>query len=280
MRRIALLLTLTLAWGGLLHAAGELSGNVTHGKASTFLTGTYQKVDAVKKALTSQGFTILSAKKVDKKGKLKTVVFTDKTLTKLAGAKDRGFAALLRVLVNEADHEIAVTNPLYFLKAYQQKAYDATAATAILKRINAAFPSLKNGKEGLVFDDLPGYHFMMGMPYYRDWIKVGEGDNAALLKKAKAYKGGKYCLFDLSLPGGATLIGFTLGKRTAKFTKKIGTRNAAVLPYTILIQNNAAWILDPKYYLALNYPTLTMSQFMTIATVPGAIEKDCAKAFK
>ena len=276
MRRIALILGMSLAWAGLLHAAGELD----NGKVSTFLTGTYQKVDAVKKALATQGFTILSAKKVDKKGKLKTVVFTDKALMKLAGAKDRGFAAVLRVLVNEADHEIAVTNPLYFLKAYQQKSYDATAAMALLKRINTTFPGLKNSKDSLAFDDLPGYHFMMGMPYYRDWIKVGEGDNATLLNKIKAYKGGKYTLFNLSLPGGATLVGFTLGKRTAKFTKKIGTHNAAVLPYTILIQGNAAWILDPKYYLALNYPTLTMSQFMTIATVPGAIEKDCTKVFR
>jgi hypothetical protein len=271
------LLALTwLAFGSFAHAAGE----VTDGKVTPFLIGEYQNVDAVKKGLKSHGFSILSAKKVDKKGDLTTVVFTSPALIKLGSLPNRGFGAVLRVLVNKIDQQIAITNPLYFEKAYLQKAFDKTAVTAILKPILQAFPKLKNSKENLVFDDLSGYHFMVGMPYYDDRIKVGEGDNAALLKKAKAYKKGENLLFELKLKSGAVLVGYTIGKRTAKFIKKIGIQNAAVLPYTILIQDNAAYILDPKYYLALNYPSLTMSQFMTIATVPGAIEKDCKKTFK
>ena len=37
---------------------------------------------------------------------------------------------------------------------------------------------------------------------------------------------------------------------------------------------------DKGFASVLSYPTLSMSQFMTIATVPGAIENDCKKAFK
>jgi hypothetical protein len=38
--------------------------------------------------------------------------------------------------------------------------------------------------------------------------------------------------------------------------------------------------MDAKYYIALSYPLLTMTEFTTIATVPGAISKELAKPFK
>ncbi len=39
-------------------------------------------------------------------------------------------------------------------------------------------------------------------------------------------------------------------------------------------------MLDPKYYIAVMYPMLKMSQFMKISTVPGAITKDIGKIFR
>ena len=35
----------------------------------------------------------------------------------------KGFASVLRVLVNKADNEISITNPVYFSKAFLQKSY-------------------------------------------------------------------------------------------------------------------------------------------------------------
>lgn len=62
--------------------------------------------------------------------------------------------------------------------------------------------------------------------------------------------------------------------------KKIGVENASLLPYPVLLENGKAKILAPKYYLAISYPLLKMAQFMTISSVPSAIEKDCKKLFK
>ena len=87
-------------------------------------------------------------------------------------------------------------------------------------------------------------------------------------------------VFKLELPNGSTLVGVDLDKRTKKFVKKIGTQNAEILPYTILIEDGKATALAAKYYIAISYPMLTMGEFMTIATVPGAIEKDLEKPFK
>ena len=121
---------------------------------------------------------------------------------------------------------------------------------------------------------------MGSMPYYQDSIVIGEGETEALLQKAQTYKKGSQHLFTIKIAEGKYLVGYNLGKRTAKFPEKIGIENAGLLPYTILIENNEARILAPKFYLAVSYPQLTMGQFMKIATVPGAIEKDLAKPFK
>jgi hypothetical protein len=116
---------------------------------------------------------------------------------------------------------------------------------------------------------------MHGMPHYEDMTVVARGSK--LLDKIK---NNKKVVFVQKLENGSTLIGVKLGKRTRKFTDRIGTNNAALLPYPILIENNEAKIMDPKYYISVMYPRLQMSEFMTIATVPGAIVKDCQRIMK
>ena len=249
-------------------------------KISTYLQGSLQDAAAVQKALKGGGFEVLAEHQIDTQGDLTTVVFTCPTLKKMANKEEKGFASVLRVLVNKADNEISITNPVYFSKAFLQKSYDDAAAKKILNKINSAFPGLKGSSDGMDFDDLDGYHFMMGMPYYDDMATVGKGSHDALLAKVKASQGGKNLIFELNLAKDRTVVGFKIDKDTAKFVKKIGTKNAALLPYLVLIEDGKARILAPKFYLALSYPSLSMSQFMTIATVPGAIEKDCEKAFK
>jgi len=106
-------------------------------------------------------------------------------------------------------------------------------------------------------------------------VEIASGKN--ILEKIK---NNDKVVFRQTLDNGATLIGIRLGKRTRNFTKRIGRNNAAMLPYPILIENGKAKILDPKYYISIMYPKLTMSEFMTIATVPDAMLKDCEKVFK
>ncbi len=260
-----------------LFGAGEITKD---GRVSTFLEGAFQDVKSVESTLSGAGFEVLATDEIDKKGKLTSIVFTCPSLKKMADKPNRGHAAVLRVLVNKIDEEISIANPLYFSKAFLQDDFDASTAEAVLAKINGAFKDLKDSKDGMQFDDLSGYHFMLAMPYYDDMAVVGEGDNKDLIEKAKAYNRGKNLLFELKLSDNRTLLGYKIDKRTAKFVSKIGTKNAGLLPYTILIEKNKAKILVGKYYIAINYPALQMSHFMKIATVPNAIEKDCSKAFK
>ncbi len=181
-------------------------------------------------------------------------------------------------MVDEKNKQITITNPLYIARGFLQDDFDKEAVKPILENVRKAFPGLKNSEDVLKFTLLPKYHFMVSMPYYEDMIVLAKGDD--LLAKAKARNGGKDLVFVQPLSKGRTLIGMKLGKRTGKFVNKVGVKNAALLPYPILIEDGEAKILDPKYYISVMYPMLKMSEFMKISTVPGAIQLDCENLFR
>ncbi len=261
------------AWSGLN------AGNSFEGKdVSTYLVGAYVDVKSATKTLQSSGFEVIATYKPVKGGK--TILFTNEAL-KAEGAKPkRAHAAVLRLFVDEKEKSISITNPIYFGKAFMQDEYDHKVFNTQYKSINSAFPGLVGSKDKLEFDDLADFKFMFGMPYYEDVDELAEGSSAELLAKLQSYKKGKLLIFELKLSDKSTLVGYDLGKRTKKFIKKIGRANAAVLPYCILVEDDLATSLAAKYYLAVSYPLLSMGEFMSIATVPGAITQDLRKAFK
>jgi hypothetical protein len=252
-----------------LFAAGE----VKNGKVSAYLIAPYQDVASVESALSSGGFEILGK---DVNGDLTTIVFTCPTLKQLGSKPNRGFAGVLKLLVDKSDNIISIRNPLYFEKAYLQKEFDEGAAKKVLSKLNSIFPSLKDSKDSLKYGKLSHYHFMMGMPYYEDMDVVAKGDANTLLSKLQS--NGK-ALFSLKL-GNQTLIGFDLDDSVASFVDTIGKKNASVLPYMVLVEGGKAKILAPKYEIALSYPMLKMGQFMRISSTPGKIEENIEKALK
>ena len=257
-------------------AASGLEGT----KVSTYLVGSYVDVATAKEKLENAGFEVIATYKPVKKGT--TIVFTNEALKAEAAKPGRAYAAVVRLFVDDKEKMISFTNPVYFGKAFMQDEYNHEVFNTVLESINSAFSGLKGSKDELAYDDLSGYHFMVGMPYYKDTVLLGDKNptTANAIAKAKNYKKGKAIVFELKLSETSTLLGYDLGKRTKKFVKKIGRANAAVLPYCVSIENGQASALEAKYYLAISYPGLTMSDFMGIATVPGAITKDLEKAFK
>lgn len=250
-------------------------GEVNKGKISTYLRTDFLDVNTVKEKLKSAGFKVLSVSPINQKKDLISIVFTNASLIKMASIPKRGFIASLRVLVDKKDKKISITNPLYMAKGFLQEDFNGKEAKKILVQLIAAFPQLKNSKDALKYQLLPQFQLMKGMPKYEDMVEVASGDH--LLEQIKD---NNRVIFKQTLNNGTTLIGIKLGKRTRRFTKRIGRNNAAMLPYPILIENDKAKILDPKYYISYMYPQLSMSEFMSIATVPGAIVKDCEKIFK
>ena len=245
---------------------------------NTYLVGEYIDVKTASGKLKEAGYEILATYAPIKKGI--TIVFTNDALKAEAAKPGRAHAAVLRMFVDEQEKSISITNPVYFGKAFMQDEYNHAVYNAELENINKVFPGLKASVDKLNFDDLAGFHFMVGMPYYNEPDQLGKGSNEELLAKAKKHQKGKAEIFELKLSDNSYLLGYDLGKRTKKFVKKIGRANAAILPWCISIENGTATALNAKYYIAISYPLFTMSQFMSIATVPGAITKDLEKPFK
>ena len=240
-------------------------------KLSTYYAARVQDMDELKQKLEANGFTILAETPI-LKGKTVLSITNDELLN------TNTWMASLHLLVNEGN-EIRVQNPSYFGAAYLQDKYKYGQFRETLKALQAVLGDMYEVDEKYTLSDLPKYQFMFGMPYLNDTIKVGEGEN--LLAKVTGESGNKYVAYTLKLPNGNILVGHKLRNRTNKFLQKIEVeRDAAILPYESMIVGNKAVMLDPKYYLALSIPQLSMSEFMKIASAPGEIEKDVKRAYK
>ncbi|MEA3371546.1 MAG: hypothetical protein U9Q40_09430 [Campylobacterota bacterium] len=253
------------------------AGDIENGRVAAYLHAPFMSEEDVVKTLQGAGFTILAKHKVDKKGKAVSIVFTNAELQKVSSKNLRGFAGALRITVDKKNNLLNISNPIYMQRAFMQDEYDSATAEKTLATLRSSFKDLKNSKELIKFRVLERFQFMEGMPRYADMQIIKKAPNATLLASAQK---SKKVVYEHKLENGAVVLGVKLGKRTSKFIKKTGYQNAGLLPYPVLIENGEAKILDPKYYIAVMYPMLKMSQFMKIATVPGAISKDVDKIFR
>lgn len=257
--------------------AKVLAGNIQNQRVPAYLHGAFISVNEAKKKLLEAGFEILASFKVDKKGTATSIVFTNNAMKKAASKTMRGFAGALRLSVDKKNKLLVISNPIYLQKAFMQKEYNQELAQSTLAKLHTVFTGLQKSKELIKFRVLERFRFMENMPYYQDMKIVSQGTNEELLEKVKK---SKKLVYTQKLENGSFIVGVELGSRTSKFIKKIGYQNSGLLPYPVLIENNKAYILAPQYYIAVMYPLLKMSEFMKIATVPGAIQKDIDRIFR
>lgn len=254
-----------------------LEGDIKNGRVSAYLHSPLTTVNEAKANLEKAGFNILATYKVNKSGEVTSIVFTNEAMKKAASKNMRGFAGTLRLVVDTRNEIVNISNPIYIMAAFMQDDYDKKLAEDTLKRLRANFKDMKGSEEIVKFKVLDRYRFMENMPYYQDMKLVAKGKNKILLAKAKK---SKKIIYQQKLENGSIVLGIKLGKRTSKFVRKTGYRNSGLLPYPVLIENGEAKIMAPQYYIAIMYPMLKMSQFMKIATVPGAITKDIDRIFR
>jgi len=238
-------------------------------KMSTYYAAKAQDAKSVASKLKANGFTVLATTTPSKKSTASVITITNKELK-----ATNSWLATLNVLVNEK--EVRVQNPSYFGAAYLGDKYKYGQFAGTLKSLQKALGDLHTVEDEFKLSKLPKYQFMMGMPYVDEVIEVGEGTD--LVSKLKD---NKYVAYSLTLPNGATLVGHALRSRTNKFLQKIdAAHNALILPYRSMIKDGKAVMLDPKYYLAVSLPLLSMGEFMQIASTPAEIEKDIKRTYK
>jgi len=229
---------------------------------SAYLISSFAPLSDVKSKLQANGFDILDTSN--------NVI----TITNPELQSSNTYVATLHVYVGDSD--VRVQNPAYFGAAYLENSYKKGQFKGTLNSLTKALGSMKGSKEKLDASDIPGYHFMMSMPYFKDSVTVAEGTNIH-----EKVVGNANIAYSLSLPSGALLVGHKLSSGTNGFLNKLGqTKNSQILPYEALVYSNKVLMMNPKYYLALSLPQLSMGEFMKISSVPGQIEDDIKKAYK
>ncbi len=240
-------------------------------KLTAYYTSNPQTVEELRSKLETNGFDILA---IDEIFENETVIsFTNKALQ-----NTNSFLSVLHISVNHGI-EIRVQNPSYFGAAYLQDKFKYGQFAETLKALELTLGKMYEGEDQLSFSDLSQYHFMLGMPHFNDTIIVAKGND--ILERLRETNTTKYISYVLKLPNGATLVGHKLNSKTYDYLKKIKAQNnAQIFPYEVMIKDEKAVMLSPKYYLALSLPLLSMTDFLKIASAPDEIEKDIKIVYK
>ncbi|MBK6978981.1 MAG: hypothetical protein IPH28_19320 [Cytophagaceae bacterium] len=265
-------------------------------------------IDVVEKTvlekLKANGFRVEGAyKPVSGKDRVVIAVSNDDlaaAVKKIGGFK--GFALALRVALTAENGKVLVsyTNPAYWGRAYFTENWESVAAnyerfSAKMKTALSEFDdeAIKDfgSKKGIDVVELKKYHYMAGMPYFKDNVKIKEFasfEEAISTIEANLKSGVKDVrkVYDVKLNGEKmVLYGFALSGADGErlFMPKIdlsSPKHTAFLPYEMLVVGNKVYMLHGRFRIALSFPDLTMSQFMKIVSTPGYIEDKLTEVCK
>jgi len=201
-------------------------------------------------------------------------IFKGKTVVSITNEElknTNSFVSVINILVNGKD-ELRLQNPSYFGASYLQDKFIYGQFKNTKISLQKALGNMYLTYDINKFSKVKDYHFMFGMPSFNDIIHLS--DSVKIINKTKF-------AYSLKLPNGATLIGHKMSESNNKFLSIVNAEaNSQLLPYQSMVKDGKAFMLDPKYYLPLSLPLLTMTDFMKIRTIPDDIEDELKKDFK
>lgn len=258
-------------------------------------------IDAVEKSITEKlkanGFSVEGTyKPLSSKDRTVIAITNDDLIAAVKKAGGfKGFALALRVALTVENGKVMIsyTNPEYWGRAYFTDKWEIAAPyySRFSSKLKTALADFSNEKfkefgsvKGIDAGELKKYHYMVGMPYFDDNVKIKEFKSfeEAINKIEANLKTGVQDVkkvYDVKLAGEKiALYGFALtGVEGEKlFMPKIDLGNpkhTGFLPYELLVVGNKVYMLHGRFRIALSFPDLTMSQFMKIVSTPGYIEE-------
>jgi hypothetical protein len=228
-----------------------------------------QNLQLVISKLQANGFTVLATTPILKK-------YNVITITNQELQNTNSYMATLQVNVNP--NEVRVQNPSYLAAAYLDTYYYGQFKQTV-NALERSLGSLTNGFQKANFSTLANYRFMYGLPKKDDILSIKKA--TSLIEKVSTLNSKRYIAYILNLPNGSTLVGHKLKTKTYRFLEILGQeKNSQILPYEAMIIGDEVSIMNPKYYLALSLPQLSLREFMEIASVPDQIYRNIKKAYK
>ena len=248
-----------------------------------------QKTDAVKTALTSNGFTVVGAYSPYPDAEV-IVVTSDELKNNAAQSEHGGFGAIQRVSVTKVKDEIQVsyTNPVYMANVYRMKG----DLRDVRSKLETALGKQEDfGATGMTASKARKYHYMFGMEYFTDpslLASYGSHEEAvnAVEKGLAANKNGVSKVYRVDIPGSQEVL-FGVGMKGATEAQKYmddkfimneidfrDIKSTAHLPYEVLVSGKDIFALYARFRIAIDFPDLSMmgkNSFMNIMECPEAI---------
>jgi hypothetical protein len=238
-------------------------------KLSAYYIAKKQSLAIITRNLLHQNFDILATTSI-------LPGHTVITITNRELQNTNSYMATLHISINP--HDIRVQNPSYLGAAYLNKNYYYGKFCHTTMALQKALGLLSHDEQELNLSELADYTFMYGLPKREDILSVKKSPN--LTKLFLQAKTNEYVAYRLPLPNGSILVGHKLHEKTHNFLKILHQEeNTQILPYESMIHGNEASMMNPKYYLALSLPTLTLQEFMQIASTPDRIYRNIKKAY-
>lgn len=221
------------------------------------------------------------------------IAVTSPELRALAARQRFGaYAAAQRVTLTRVGEEVQVayTSPRYMAAAYRLDADLGPVAA----RLSSALGSLREfgSRDGKSAKDLRGYHYMIGMPYFDDPVKLGRfGSQAEALAAVEAGlaagRGGTRKVYRVDVSPEESVFGVGLSAGCAGDAHVMNAidfqpvRSIGHLPYELVVSRGEILALHAKFRIAVNFTDLEMMgdhSFMKIRCAPDAIEGSLRQA--
>ena len=222
------------------------------------------------------------------------VVTSDDLLAAVKTTKGlTAFAATMRVaLTGEGGKTLlSYTDPGYWGNAYFRDDYEKVEANlqkvagplqSVAKALGGTEGTPFGSAKGLTAEALREYHYMFGMPRFRNTVELAEFasfDEASSTVQENLARTGLDVskVYSIRIPGeNLELWGVALQgeKGESRFLPKIDIaepKHTAFLPYEFLIIDRKVVMLHGRYRIALSFPDLTMGTFTKIMSTPGDI---------
>ena len=247
------------------------------------------RLAAVKASVEKEGFQVVGEYEPYKG--VHIVVVTNESLRDNAAKSPFGaYGAIQRIALTETGNElqIAYTNPLYMAQIYQMK--NDLADVAAKMKAALGYVEEFGSKKGLKAAALRDYHYMLGMPYFEDQIKLASYKSYdEAVQKVEAGlttgRGGTVKVYRVDIPGKKEAVfgvGIKDGKGADEAVMKVidfgELKQTPHLPYELIVSEGDVYMLHGRFRIAQSFPDLSMGTFMKIVGAPPAIETTLKQA--
>ena len=245
--------------------------------------------DQLKDKINESEFSLLGTYQVGGQEDLTVIAFTNEQTTSVCSkaSKQGVMAAIYRIGLEKTANGIVVStvNPEYQWRAYLTENYNASDFTDLNAQYSTFCKKIGNGNlvpfgGEIEADDLEDYHYMMGMPYYDDQVKIGSFDSheqAVQRIKTNLESNSQLKLVYSLQDQKNQLTVFGIGLLDPKigeshFLSIIGQSHVAAMPYELIVDGKEVKMLHGRFRFALYWPELTMGTFTKIMSTPGDVE--------